>query len=72
MELCNICEEKNAVYDYKLKDGSVAKICQDCGTILYEKDIKHPIYEDRLFQLIAMIQHVEIVKTKTLKYETIK
>ncbi len=59
--VCDVCSKGVPVHKYILDDGSAADICDDCGKILYGRNIKHK-QPGRLFELIAMIEFVKYVK----------
>ncbi len=66
-EECAICNKDEAVYKYVLIDGSTIDICQECGEILYNKNIK--LYcPDRLFHIITLTEYVGYYK-EYKKYE---
>lgn len=59
---CDLCREKEAVHNYVLEDGSSIEICEECGKIVYDKEFKQIIAENRLFQIILMMESVSAYK----------
>ncbi|MDD2434801.1 MAG: hypothetical protein PHO63_00940 [Bacilli bacterium] len=55
---CDLCWENDKAYNYILKDGSSIGICEECGEIVYGKEFIPIVPNDRLFQIIEMMQYV--------------
>jgi ribosome-binding protein aMBF1 (putative translation factor) len=73
MMKCDLCNEKESKYKYELDDKSTIDICEDCGSIVYGKNI-HSVQPSRLFHIIALLEYVEAYKnankSKTLVMHT--
>lgn len=54
---CDLCREKDAKYNYVLDDGSSIGVCEECGDVVYGKNIRSH-QPSRLFQIIAMMEYV--------------
>ena len=63
-EKCVLCSENEVAYKYVLIDNSSIGICEECGEIVYNKEIK-PYCPDRLFHIIALIDYVKDYKKYT-------
>ncbi len=55
---CDLCKEKIAIYDYLLNDNSRARICEECGKIVYGVKVNPVIPNNRLFHLIALKEYI--------------
>lgn len=70
---CDLCNENEPKHKYILDDGSAIDICEECGAIVYGKNIHH-VQPGRLFQIIALLEYVKAYKafnkSKTLAMHT--